>query len=360
MVLAADFAKGYRMIKSFEIRNFRCFEQIQLKDLRTINLIVGDNASGKTALNEALYLSATGNPNAAVLIRQQRQRTLPQIAMNWSSELFQSLWADLFYNFDPNLNIWAELVDSLHGTINITVSLSEAKDKIKASPELSAIPPLLFKRFRKGKTTTTKLSIDTKTAQPVFDGRIDPLPICYILPSTQQFYWLDMANLYSDLSKNKLELPAINAIRQDFPQLAEVLILLDSTTPVLFAEVTNLKNRIPLTVVSSGITRYLNILLAISRYKNGVVLVDEIENGIYWKKLPNVWKVLRALCRECDVQLFATTHSNECLQALIPAMEEAPNDFCLLRTEVQHGKHVISQFYGDKFLTALEQHAEIR
>ena len=124
--------------------------------------------------------------------------------LNWNSELFQSLWSDLFYDFDPNLSIWAEIIDSLHGSITVTVSLSESKDKIKASPELSAIPPLLFKRYQKGaKPTSAKLSIDTKTAQPVFEGRIDPLPISYLLPSTQQFFWLDMANLYSDLSKEQ-------------------------------------------------------------------------------------------------------------------------------------------------------------
>ena len=57
-----------------------------------------------------------------------------------------------------------------------------------------------------------------------------------------------------------------------------MLILLDSTIPVLFTQIDNLTNKVPLTVVSSGIARYFNILLATARYKNGIVLVDEIEN----------------------------------------------------------------------------------
>ena len=66
------------------------------------------------------------------------------------------------------------------------------------------------------------------------------------------------------------------------------------------------------------------------------------------------------MCQESDVQLFATTHSYECLRSLLPAMEENPEDFCLIRTEVLNGEHKVKQFYGRKFLAALEQQGEIR
>jgi hypothetical protein len=47
---------GYRMIDTIEIKNFRCFDRANLEDLKTVNLVVGRNGSGKTAFLEALFL----------------------------------------------------------------------------------------------------------------------------------------------------------------------------------------------------------------------------------------------------------------------------------------------------------------
>jgi len=54
--------KGYRMITNFRANNFRCFHDIVLQDLRRVNIVVGENASGKTALLEILRLGLGGTP----------------------------------------------------------------------------------------------------------------------------------------------------------------------------------------------------------------------------------------------------------------------------------------------------------
>lgn len=148
---------------------------------------------------------------------------------------------------------------------------------------------------------------------------------------------------------------------------------MDATVPSLFATIKDQpsalnisgkehinKRSLPLTIISAGAVRYLNILLAIAATKDGIVIIDEIENGIYWKKMPNIWKTLRSLCYNNGVQLFATTHSNECLQALLPAMEKNVEDFSLIRTEVDNETHSVKQFYGRAFRAALEKQGEVR
>lgn len=76
--------------------------------------------------------------------------------------------------------------------------------------------------------------------------------------------------------------------------------------------------------------------------------------------MPSIWQTLRELCKEQGVQLFATTHSNECLQSLIPAMQGHEDDFSLIRTELVKGQHYASQFDGKAFLAALKIHGEVR
>src|SRR5947209_1080965 len=74
---------GYRMITSFALEHFRCFEKAHIDDLRRINIVVGDNATGKTSLGEAFYVATAASPYAAWFIRVSRNRLLPQQPVFW-------------------------------------------------------------------------------------------------------------------------------------------------------------------------------------------------------------------------------------------------------------------------------------
>lgn len=102
------------MIESFDIENFRCFKQASLKDLRTINIIVGNNGSGKTALVEALAMAAFPTPLLATRIRMARNRPLPE-QMTWNRSSFEAFWEDLFYDFDTLKKVGMHFNDSLKG-----------------------------------------------------------------------------------------------------------------------------------------------------------------------------------------------------------------------------------------------------
>jgi len=56
--------------------------------------------------------------------------------------------------------------------------------------------------------------------------------------------------------------------------------------------------------------------------KDGILLVDEIENGIHWTVLPEVWIFILKVAKRLNVQVFATTHSNDCLKAFHQATKE--------------------------------------
>src|ERR1019366_5101728 len=92
------------MIDSLKIKNFRCFRELFVEDFGTINVVVGDNGSGKTALLEAIFLSQAGTPEAAIRTRAQRglgqQFTPPR-----SRDSYHTIWRDLFYQFRENLQI---------------------------------------------------------------------------------------------------------------------------------------------------------------------------------------------------------------------------------------------------------------
>jgi recombinational DNA repair ATPase RecF len=93
-----DFANsGYLMIRSAEIRNFRGFRDLKLSGFRRINIVVGDNSSGKTALLEALFLASGASPQVAAKLRAWRGYN-PELAGS-PDVLMEALWRDLFFDF---------------------------------------------------------------------------------------------------------------------------------------------------------------------------------------------------------------------------------------------------------------------
>ena len=97
------------MYKSFRVKNFRCFKDLQINDLGRVNLIAGKNNIGKTALLEAMYIHS-GNREPRTFLRVQ-----PRTGFRASRELFARdredesaniiSWATAFRDFDPKLAI---------------------------------------------------------------------------------------------------------------------------------------------------------------------------------------------------------------------------------------------------------------
>ena len=118
---------------------------------------------------------------------------------------------------------------------------------------------------------------------------------------------------------------------------------------------------IPIPLLGDGIGRLLRVALAIADASKGIVLIDEIENGLHYMVLKNVWKAVAQLARQYSTQVFATTHSRECVQAAHEAFtEDEKYDFRLHRLERIKGK--ISNVVYDKeaLEAAIKANFEIR
>ena len=83
-----------------------------------------------------------------------------------------------------------------------------------------------------------------------------------------------------------------------------------------------LSELVPLSMMGEGMTRIARIILAISSAAGGIVMVDEIENGIHYSVLEKVWSAIADAAERAQVQVFATTHSFECMEAAHKALGE--------------------------------------
>jgi 3-hydroxyisobutyrate dehydrogenase-like beta-hydroxyacid dehydrogenase len=90
-------------------------------------------------------------------------------------------------------------------------------------------------------------------------------------------------------------------------------------------------------------------------------LVDEIENGIHYSVMPDVWKFVLKLAKRLGVQVFATTHSKDCYQTFQAATKgDQAVDGLLTRIERKKGELRASLFDEDRLKTVVNENIEIR
>lgn len=108
--------------------------------------------------------------------------------------------------------------------------------------------------------------------------------------------------------------------------------------------------------------RLLGIVLAMANAKDGILLIDEIENGVHYSVQPDLWELIFRLARRLNVQVFATTHSWDSVEGLQQAMlEEKQEDGLLIRLSLKGEDTIKSVLYdGRRLEIATRERIEVR
>jgi AAA15 family ATPase/GTPase len=118
---------------------------------------------------------------------------------------------------------------------------------------------------------------------------------------------------------------------------------------------------VPIPFMGDGVKRVLSIVLAIASASGGVVLIDEIENGLHYSVQKQVWQAIAEAARRLDVQVFATTHSWECLAKAHEAFaEDEVYDFRWHRLQEVRGEIQVVSHDREMIEAALYNGVEIR
>jgi len=344
----------YLVIRSVEIKNFRCFKHIEIPDLRRFTILTGANGSGKTAFLEALFVAGGASPtiylNAAALRGTEMtfSGTSPKAALI-------KIFEDFFHQFDSS--------------IPMEISFSD-KDKDRRILIVSAQQPGTLSLPFDSKTIETvsspELSFKWKTPKGEFSQHIDVTDKALRLPSSSDAFPMVMLNnatsggasehadRYSLLSTKSKEGSVVRAINRLFPQVQKIEVLATAGAPSLYATVSGVNRKLPLNLLSAGISKLVGILLAIGSSQFGAILIDEIENGLYYKQFAGAWSAISEYAIESNTQVIFTTHSKEFLDAIAPIARKDSNNYCLIRSEKVNGECALTPFSGKEFVAAME------
>ena len=344
--------KGHLLIRSLQIENFRCFKKVEVSDICRFAVITGSNGSGKTALLESIFVTGGGSPELHLRIGTWRG----------SGEISPSMFEDCFHQFNLENELRITFQDSRGDGRKMRVRL-ESKKTLNI-PLGSEIPK---------SDQPKELSFSWETPAGESEGRVEitqkGLEIPIITEDVYPMLFVNSvtvlsseknARRFSRIAKRNEEESIKKAVKELFPSVKDLSIQTDSDRPAIYAQVSGVNQKMNIGLVSAGINKFIAILVAIKNSQGGVVLVDEIENGLYYEIFPQMWEQLINQCKEHDVQLLVTTHSKEFLNSIAPLVEKHKEDFCLLRTRKKNGEASISRFSGKEFTAAIASGFEVR
>lgn len=104
---------------------------------------------------------------------------------------------------------------------------------------------------------------------------------------------------------------------------------------------------VPLSAEGDGLRRFLTLAAAAVSAKGGLLLIDEIETALHTSVLAEAFRYLVAICREHKVQLFATTHSLEAIDAMLAGAGEAVDDLVVFRLAGAGSSAPMKRFSGE-------------
>ncbi|HEY6334047.1 MAG TPA: AAA family ATPase, partial [Blastocatellia bacterium] len=308
---------GGLLLDSLRVSGFRGFSALEIERLGRINLIAGRNNVGKTAFLEAICLYADGVSTGAVWeileLRDESARPHPIGAFSTgptgptgATGREQDLWASvrhLFYGHPSD--------EKGRNTSAIGIGpLSEPDRTLSIRPVSGTLGPSL--RLDLGRRDSALLllrSLESQRGQKP-----------WVFMPANGLLLTEITRLWDSVALTSVEDDVLDALRIIENDIERVNLLTDPGRQNEMERVPKVKLRgveepVLLRSLGDGMNRLFGIALALASSKSGVLLIDEIENGLHYSVQPDVWRLLFRSAARLGVQVFATTHSWDCISA---------------------------------------------
>lgn len=322
-----------QMIHSFKIKNFRGFRDFKFELLERVNLITGSNNVGKTALLEALYLNLAP-------VRALSSNLDPSLSANLDPNRDESStrhnmfrgFKDIGYALD-NVTKWGWLFNGKDLSKDIELASTRKdggtrltmdwwiEDKGGDVPFTNGIPEDLqtlvlkvrVESINGVRVTPQEWKISRNGHRPPEPSVFDSMPL-RLLFNVYSRSPQDDTKWFSKLADVGRQEEVVNVLRLIEPRLKSLAVSTSEGPAMIYGDI-GVGRRVPMSQMGEGMGRLLSLVLEITNAAGGIVLVDEIENGLHYSVMGKVWKALAAAAQQSDTQIFATTHSFECIRA---------------------------------------------
>jgi energy-coupling factor transporter ATP-binding protein EcfA2 len=358
------------------VSGFRALSHVEIADFADVNLFVGKNSTGKTTLLEAIrvLLSKDIRPRLYSLLDERDEYNFRAAtsgrrsgAVDGPELSYESLFSgrpelsngSVFSisgtNDGPDLTIRFMWLHELRGddaSVRFTPS-----DGPEFDPEALAG----FEIQRSGIRALLPLNrLGRLIARRALRDEDESV---VFLPS-EGLSIQEVGRIWDGIALTDDEDHVVRALQIISPTL-EKLVMVESPERrgerMLMAKIGEFNTPVPFKSLGEGAYHLLSVVLALIKSRGSTLLIDEVASGIHYSVQPKLWSMIFDQAANFDVQVFATTHSWDCVSALSKAgSERLLQSASLFRLE-KHGQQIRSvSFSGKELSIAAEEMIEIR
>ena len=403
------------MLKKIIIKNFRGFDELEISNFKKINLFVGKNSGGKTSVLEALFLALKPYSNSLCdlykgrglpmnqVIRQtsqpqqEPQQNKPQIQIQqFASPTWSAIFGFLKNNGNQSQNTSIEVESEFENLkLKRTVILKPyffSSEKLNQSQEA-------FEFIEKSQNQTHENSdffyissvdenLKNNSEKSYFSTGIPKLkevPDCADInqngfsdsqakiakdskinyPTFKIFFHLtgvandsSLGARFEKIRDSEFAEKLLNLMQKIDDKIREFRFDNKGSIEVV-SEIEGKKHALPFGLLGDGAKKIFSILCSIPSCKNGVLLIDEIENGIHHTSQKLFWDLTIAAAKEFDVQIFATTHSYEAIEVLENCAKETDDQNLIELYRISKIKGVV-EYDSELAAYSIESGSEVR
>ncbi len=380
------------MLDSLDIKNYRNLKELRIISLGRVNLITGKNNTGKSSILEAVAIYATkGDLNLIYELLGERgedfrQRVRPnEVSKNpteYNLRTFSSLFTNRIIGFESGHSISIGNIESTllgkEKSEEKSVSLRFVKyfDEIQKDNQgiITTRKRTLLENDADKQLANFKVGVEIKSGSssyilPLEDDR--PYRINFKgLGNNESFEFIRTRNidkeingkLWDSITLTEKEQYVIEALKIIEPTTERIAFIEEGRERTAVIKLSNAATVLPLRSMGDGINRILTIILALVNSDNGFLLIDEFENGLHYTVQEQLWKVIFNLAQKLNVQIFVTTHSEDCISGFENILNSPNNslDGKLIRLDNVNGTIKQVEFNATELKTAYDQNIETR
>jgi predicted ATP-dependent endonuclease of OLD family len=353
------------MLRDITIENYRLFEKFHMEGMTQINLLVGANNSGKSSLLEALYLLMAHKDPLAVhgVLKNRGEFINPSLDEYNDEYIFQI--SEIFRGHKLKKQSKVIIASQRDQPMSLEYIYVDYDMTWRSKDENEEVIGVVFKQQGQN-DISGYLNLEKEegfsgwyTGEGLrFREKSDD---CFI--TTERLDLRKITKLWDQTVLTPKEDMVLEVLRILEPNL-ERIALLNQTTPATSVRLKIKGNTepVPLGSMGDGMYRIFVLALSLANCENGTLFVDEIDTGLHYKALTQMWRLVIETAKRLNVQVFATTHSWDCLVAFHKALTgtSATELGSVFRLERKDDQIKYVSYTGDKLAVAIEHDIEVR
>jgi energy-coupling factor transporter ATP-binding protein EcfA2 len=371
-------------ITSLTIKGFRSIRQLELKDLGRVNLITGKNNSGKSSVIEALRILAS---DASIPVLRRILRARDEYRVDGAENLRSLDIEDpppvvSFFPGYPRISEVREpiILEANGGSKSFSLSISAGytfEGRVVDGAKLVALrneptfseamlrPALEINNGSKHVVIMMELLHLNRAVLDLNDvfKEHQRTPIVFVDPCESRLT-AALGPMWDQIALSDMEKEVVQALSIIEPGITGVSMVGggdgEKQPRSTIVRSSSFPRPVPLRSFGDGMSRIFGIVLSLVNAKDGFLLIDEVENGLHYSIQVDLWRIIFRLSALLNVQVFATSHSWDTVEAFQRALAEEPSAGLLVRLTKRGQTLFVTTFREDELAIATREHIEVR